>query len=123
HEPYALVWRMTPAAAGKGMAWSDATFLAALAAHFGARVRGFARISARRSFPLVLEYAKPPHGTRAIAIGNAAQTLHPVAGQGINLGLRDAYELSRVVAATPRDGIGTRDMLDAYVARRRADRL
>jgi len=123
HERYGLVWTMTPARAAEAMAWSDATFLAALAAHFGARVRGFLRISARRSFPLVLEYAKPAHATRAVAIGNAAQTLHPVAGQGINLGLRDAYELSRTVAAVPRAAIGTADMLDAYAVRRRSDRV
>lgn len=123
HGRYGLVWTMTPARAAEAMAWSDQAFLTALAAHFGARVRGFQRISARRCFPLLLEYAKPAAAGRAVAIGNAAQTLHPVAGQGINLGLRDAWELSRALIAAGRDAIGTQAMLDVYLARRRGDRL
>ena len=58
-----------------------------------------------------------------MVIGNAAQTLHPVAGQGFNVGLRDAWELSRVIVATPRDALGERAMLDRYASRRRSDRV
>ena len=61
--------------------------------------------------------------SRTVVIGNAAQTLHPVAGQGFNVGLRDAFELSRVIVATPRDALGERAMLDRYASRRRTDRV
>jgi 2-octaprenyl-6-methoxyphenol hydroxylase len=114
---------MTPAHADTALGWSDDEFLAQLSAHFGSRVRGFTRVSARRRFPLLLDYARTPAATRVIAIGNAAQTLHPVAGQGFNLGLRDAYELSRAILAAEREALGARAMVDAYLGRRRADRL
>jgi 2-octaprenyl-6-methoxyphenol hydroxylase len=70
----------------------------------------------------VLEIARPPVATRIVAIGNASQTLHPIAGQGFNVGLRDAWELKRAIAEARRDDIGSRTMLDAYAARRRVDR-
>ncbi len=123
HGCYGLVWTMTPARADAALAWTDDEFLVALSAHFGARVRGFARVSARRRFPLVLDYAQSPATVRVVAIGNAAQTLHPVAGQGFNLGLRDAYELSRAIVSASPEALGTRAMVDAYLARRRPDRL
>ena len=59
---------------------------------------------------------------RTVVIGNAAQALHPIAGQGFNLGMRDAYELARVIIATPRDRLGEHTMLEMYATRRRGDR-
>jgi 2-octaprenyl-6-methoxyphenol hydroxylase len=59
---------------------------------------------------------------RAAVIGNAAQQLHPVAGQGFNLGLRDAWELAQKILGASRDAIGGGTMLAAYAARRRLDR-
>ena len=59
---------------------------------------------------------------RSVVIGNAAQSLHPIAGQGFNLGMRDAYELARAIIATPRDRLGERTMLEMYATRRRGDR-
>ena len=56
-------------------------------------------------------------------MGNAAQALHPIAGQGFNLGVRDAYELARELLATPRDEIGARDQLARYARRRQPDRI
>jgi 2-octaprenyl-6-methoxyphenol hydroxylase len=56
-----------------------------------------------------------------VVIGNAAQTLHPVAGQGFNLGLRDAWELAQVVQRTSRENIGGADMLASYRSSRRLD--
>jgi 2-octaprenyl-6-methoxyphenol hydroxylase len=70
-----------------------------------------------------MEYAREPARARCIALGNAAQTLHPVAGQGFNLGLRDAWELSQVVLDTPREQIGADAMLRRYARGRRTDRM
>ena len=60
---------------------------------------------------------------RSVVVGNAAQALHPVAGQGFNLGIRDAFELAQAIIRTPRDALGDRAMLSAFAARRRPDRL
>jgi 2-octaprenyl-6-methoxyphenol hydroxylase len=120
---YGVVWTMTPARADHVLALSDEAFLNALAAHFGTRVERFATVTPRRSFPLALEIARPTVGTRVAVIGNAAQSLHPVAGQGFNLGMRDAFELARVIIDTPRDQLGSSAMLSRYARQRLPDRL
>ena len=119
---YGLVWTMTPAKAESMLALPDEQFLAAVAQHFGTRVRGFAQVAERRTFPLRLEFARPMTATRSAVIGNAAQALHPIAGQGFNLGVRDAWELGQAIIRTPRDTLGDASMLAAFAARRRADR-
>ncbi len=119
---YGLIWTMTPERAERLLVDDDASFLQQLARHFGARTESFARVTDRRSFPLVLEVARNSTATRTVAVGNAAQTLHPVAGQGMNVGLRDAYELARAVTDVPRETIGDRRMLERYARRRRSDR-
>jgi 2-octaprenyl-6-methoxyphenol hydroxylase len=119
---YALVWTATPERARELVALGEPEFLAALGAHFGTRAGAFRRASDRRSFPLALEFARNPVAGRAVALGNAAQTLHPVAGQGFNVGLRDAFELAQVVLDTPRDALGDAAMLQRYVRGRRHDR-
>jgi 2-octaprenyl-6-methoxyphenol hydroxylase len=121
-EHYGLVWTMTPEKAEAMLAASDDEFLAALAHQFGARVTGFASVAGRRTFPLRLEFARSTVATRTVVIGNAAQALHPIAGQGFNLGVRDAYELSRSIIRAPRDALGSATMLAAFAARRRSDR-
>ena len=120
---YGVVWTMAPTSAERVLALRDDAFLDALAAHFGSRVERFVGVSARRVFPLALEVARPTIGTRVVVIGNAAQSLHPVAGQGFNLGMRDAFELAQVIIDTPRDRLGEARMLDTYARRRRPDRL
>ena len=122
NDHYGLVWTMTPERAVQMLALSDAEFLRRLADHFGTRVEGFTRVDDRRTFPLALEVARPTIGARVVVLGNAAQALHPVAGQGFNLGLRDAFELARTIIATPRDDIGGRTMLDTYARARAPDR-
>jgi len=119
---YGLVWTMSPARAAEVLALDDAAFIDALARHAGHRIGRIVAAGPRRTFPLTLEFAKPPAVPRAVMLGNASQTLHPVAGQGFNMGLRDAFELARVILDTPRESIGARPMIDAYLARRRADR-
>lgn len=122
HDHYALVWTGSPAAIEALLAIDDASFLGRLAARFGGRRTGFIAVSERRSFPLALELAPSTVSTRCAAIGNAAQALHPVAGQGFNLGLRDAFELSRIVIDSPVETIGSPSMLARYARRRRPDR-
>jgi 2-octaprenyl-6-methoxyphenol hydroxylase len=119
---FGLVWTTTPRRAEELLAQDDTAFLAGLARHFGARTGGYTRVADRRTFPLALEYSRTTAGTRSVVLGNAAQTLHPVAGQGFNVGLRDAAGLAQVVLDTPRDEIGASAMLDRYVGSRRADR-
>jgi len=119
---YALVWTQAPAAAARALALPDAEFLSSLATHFGSRVRGFTGVRERRMFPLALEVARDTTAARVAVIGNAAQALHPVAGQGFNLGLRDAFELATLVRETPRDALGGAAMLARYRTARRLDR-
>lgn len=119
---YGLVWTMPPAAAERTLALPDARFLAELAAHFGSRVDGFRGVRDRTTFPLALEFARPAATARCVLIGNAAQTLHPVAGQGFNLGVRDAWVLAQTIVEHGRDALGGRAMLADFAARRRTDR-
>ena len=95
---------------------------APLAKHFGTRVEGFRGVRDRTTFPLALEYARPAATTRCVLIGNAAQTLHPVAGQGFNLGVRDAWALAQTIVEHGRDALGGRAMVAEFAARRRTDR-
>ncbi|HEV8500969.1 MAG TPA: FAD-dependent monooxygenase [Casimicrobiaceae bacterium] len=119
---YGLVWTMTPARAEAALALDDRAFIAALAAHAGTRIGRIVGVGPRRTFPLALEYAKPAALPHVATLGNAAQTLHPVAGQGFNMGLRDASDLARIVIDTPRAAIGERAMIERYLRARRADR-
>ena len=89
-----LIWCGTPCSSQARLALSDADFLRSLQAEFGTRVGQFLKIQDRRLYELGLNYRKEITQGNEVWIGNAAQTLHPVAGQGLNLGLRDAYLLA-----------------------------
>jgi 2-octaprenyl-6-methoxyphenol hydroxylase len=121
-EGYALVWTTTPAEARNLCDLSEEAFLECLQQAFGQRVGVFRGAAARACFPLALRVADRSAHPRTVALGNAAQTLHPVAGQGLNLGLRDAWELAAAICDAERDEIGTPRQLQAYHARRRIDR-
>lgn len=118
---YALVWTVAPEKAQHLCELDDAAFLAKLYEHFGGRVGHFTHVGRRAHFPLALRYARPATAHRVALVGNAAQTLHPVAGQGFNLGLRDAWEFATEILHTPCAEIGGKDMLDRYRTRRRID--
>ena len=118
----ALIWTAGHDHARRLTELSADEFLAQLQRQFGGRLGAFTETGARSSFPLVLRYATSVTQMHTILIGNAAQTLHPVAGQGFNLGLRDAWELAGEVMRFGRDAIGNAAMLRAYRARRRVDR-
>ncbi len=113
---YALVWCVPPTRAEQLLALDDAAFLDRLGSAFGSRLGRFTQTTPRLAYPLGLN-AQAGGTARTVAIGNAAQTLHPVAGQGLNLGLRDAAVLARVMAqdSSPAG-------LERYVALRQADR-
>jgi len=98
HDGYALVWCVRPDQAAKLMACADDVFLAQLQTAFGERLGRFISCTPRFSFPLGLNARTSPPVGRCISIGNAAQTLHPVAGQGLNLGLRDAFQLAQCLS-------------------------
>ena len=115
------MWTLDPERIAPMLALDERAFLAQLAHAFGARVTGFARVGERRSFPLTLERARPLTAPHVVMLGNAAQQLHPVAGQGFNLGLRDAWELAQGVLDAPQEA-GSAAMLARHVARRRIDR-
>ena len=117
---FATVWTVSPSAAQEILALDDAAFLARLHHHFGDHVGNFIEAGQRSGFPLALKYVEPVTACRVVLVGNAAQTLHPVAGQGFNLGLRDAWELADEIIASPLD-TGTPAMLSRYREKRRMD--
>jgi 2-octaprenyl-6-methoxyphenol hydroxylase len=116
---YALVWSMRPERARRLAAAPAHDFLEELARAAGSRPGRPTGVEARAVQPLVLRVTRKAVAERAVYIGNAAQTLHPVAGQGLNLGLRDAWELAGMMrdAADP----GDPRTLARFAARRRAD--
>lgn len=122
-EGYELVWTAPHQRTQEMLAWDDATFLRELQSHFGDRVGEFLSIGKRTCFALGLHRTPSltpmPH---TVLLGNAAQTLHPVAGQGFNMGLRDAWELAQEILDAAPETLGTEAMLAAYCSQRRTDR-
>jgi len=120
---YSLVWCVQPSQAAALSDMSSGDFDRALQAAFGDRLGLLRGLGARSIFPLSLNVgpALPAPGT--VAIGNAAQTLHPVAGQGLNLGLRDAAQLVQALTPWLRNPVSSPEpALQQYVRTRRSDR-
>jgi 2-octaprenyl-6-methoxyphenol hydroxylase len=117
---WSLVWTLSPARATELAALDAQKFCAELQSAFGNALGAFTLIGARQVFPLKLKYARRPLQTRVVLVGNAAQSLHPVAGQGFNLGLRDAWELVRTAGAASDPGAAL--ILNSYFSERRFDR-
>jgi 2-octaprenyl-6-methoxyphenol hydroxylase len=92
-----------------------------LQAHFGDRAGRFTAVANRAAFPLMLRAVNAPVALRTVIVGNAAQALHPIAGQGLNLGLRDAAALAHLLLAASPESVGEHAMLDAYRSARRQD--
>ncbi len=119
---YELVWTAPHDEAQEMLAWPDDVFLGRLHQHFGDRVGAFLTVGKRTCFPLRLKRAPQTTLPHTMLLGNAAQTLHPVAGQGFNMGLRDAWDAAReILRCTPED-LGSEAMLAAYENSRRLDR-
>lgn len=124
---YGVVWTLEPLQAERVLALSDKEYLLALQQAFGWRAGRLQQVGRRSAYPLKLTRADRLTGQRVVLIGNAAQGLHPVAGQGFNLGLRDAATLAEVIGeAVARAGVqadvGAPAVLAEFAARRRADR-
>lgn len=119
----ALVWSVPDATVDARLALDDEAFLAALQETFGYRLGRFRTVGARQAYPLRAVSAERFAATRAAIIGNAAHTLHPVAGQGFNLALRDVAALAEMVDNAVRDGddTGRPALLDGYARARRSD--
>jgi 2-octaprenyl-6-methoxyphenol hydroxylase len=118
-----LVWAAQPAAAENLLALEPARFLRQWQDAFGWRAGRAVELGRRVAYPLSLLRSDQPTATRAVLLGNASQALHPVAGQGFNLGLRDAAELAENIAAlAPGDDPGAPDVLARHAQRRDGDR-
>jgi len=118
---YGVIWSCQPERAAHLLALEDGAYLDELQRRFGWRAGRFLRVGRRVSYPLKLSRAATTVATRAVLIGNAAQALHPVAGQGFNLGLRDAAMLAEVIANAPGD-VGSPELLRRFAAWRSVDR-
>ena len=120
-----LVLTLSPAAAQAALQWTDAEFIAEVQRRFGFRLGRFLKVGRRVPYPLSLSRAERTSEGRCVIIGNAAQGLHPVAGMGFNLGLRDVASLAELVAdhggAAGFDA-GSASLLSAYDTWRAADR-
>ena len=112
------------AQAGHVAALDDDDYRELLQQRFGWRVGRFGRIGRRSGYPLRKIVAGRLTGPRAVLVGNAVQSLHPIGAQGFNLGLRDALTLAETVVRAQRDGrdIGSGEVLDQHVQRRSPDR-
>lgn len=119
---YEIVWTGSPEQVQEMLQWNEATFLAELHKHFGDAVGTFTSVGKRSSFPLRLKRAPDTTFPHTVLIGNAAQTLHPVAGQGFNMGVRDAWELARLILRTQPAALGSAAMLADYRKSRCVDR-
>ncbi|NOT15846.1 MAG: 2-octaprenyl-6-methoxyphenyl hydroxylase [Methylotenera sp.] len=117
---FSLVWTGKKEAIAPLLALSDEEFLAQFHAQFGDRVGRFLSVEKRMTFPLKLSKLQESDMQHLVVIGNAAQTMHPVAGQGFNVGIRDAQVLA-VHIASASSPLGSAQMLGNYRNERRAD--
>ena len=120
-----LVWTRHPDEAARILALPDEAFLAELQVAFGFRLGRLLRVGVRHSYELALSRAGRHVAPRLAVVGNAAQSMHPIAGQGFNLGLRDAVSLAEVIADARASGgvdAGDEAVLRAYEEWREEDR-
>lgn len=118
-----LVWTEATAEANRLVALSQDAFHAALLERFGHRLGEVTVLAPPRAYPLGLKIARRFIADRLTLVGDAAHVIHPIAGQGLNMGLRDAAALAEVVIDAARLGldIGTADVLERYERWRRFD--
>ena len=118
---YGVVHGVARAQAAAALEWDDSEFLARVQSAFGWRAGRFLGAGPRSAYPMVRTVARSITAPRAVLVGNAAQSMHPVGAQGFNLGLRDALTLAELVAEHRQDP-GCAALLEAYARRRQEDR-
>ncbi|GAB4515321.1 MAG: 2-octaprenyl-6-methoxyphenyl hydroxylase [Sulfuricaulis sp.] len=119
----AVVWSAKEVEVPTILGWGDAEFLNQLQDRFGDRLGTFTRLGKRATYPLALTRVKEHVRERLALIGNAAHTVHPVAGQGFNLGLRDVAAIAEILTDAVRAGedIGGLAVLQRYAGWRQRD--
>lgn len=117
-----LVWAAAPEQATALMQLPDAQFLARWQEAFGWRAGRALQLGSRGRYPLALTQSQGTVAPRIVLLGNAAQSLHPVAGQGFNLALRDVADLAEVLACGGEGDPGAPALLAEYASRRQQDR-
>ncbi|WP_133406121.1 2-octaprenyl-6-methoxyphenyl hydroxylase [Parashewanella tropica] len=118
-----LVWALPPETANDWMELSKPDFVSKLQQAFGYRAGQFIDLGERFCYPLKLSYMPRPIHHRCVFVGNAAQTLHPIAGQGFNLGMRDILALMKVISEQQNDAdIGSSAVTHGYLKLREQDR-
>lgn len=115
-----LVWCHPLDRKDEVLAWSDARFCDELQKAFGWRLGRITHAGSRNAYPLSLTTASRAISHRLALVGNAAQTLHPIAGQGFNLGLRDVMSLAEMLAQA--NDPGEYALLSQYQQRRENDK-
>lgn len=118
----ALVWTREHSEAERLLALSDGAFLSELQRVFGTRMGEFKRVGKRYSYPLVLTKAEEQVRPHIVLLGNSAHGLHPVAGQGYNLSLRDTWALSQVLLTSDKP-LGDFSTLLKYQEQRKCDQF
>jgi 2-octaprenylphenol hydroxylase len=120
-----IVWSTDPGRAQELLRLAETGFMAQLADAFGRRLGAITAVSGRGAFPLRLQHANTYIAPRLALVGDAAHTIHPLAGQGVNLGLLDAAALAETVldAAAAGADIGARGVLRRYERWRKGDNL
>jgi 2-octaprenyl-6-methoxyphenol hydroxylase len=119
---WSLVWCDRHDTGQARLALEDQALSEALKRAFGGRLGRLVVQGPRSLVPLTRRVRTQTHTDQALWIGNAAQTLHPVAGQGLNLGLRDAYELAELLGQAWREGQAAHHITARWATRRQADR-
>lgn len=118
-----IVWSLPDAEAERLLAVDDAQFMRELERAFGGRLGAITSVSARAAFPLRRQLAQRYVAGRVVLAGDAAHAVHPLAGQGVNLGLRDVACLQRLVEAAGARDIGAAHRLARYQRERRSDNV
>ncbi|MCR4303821.1 MAG: UbiH/UbiF/VisC/COQ6 family ubiquinone biosynthesis hydroxylase [Gallionella sp.] len=120
-----IVWSADTARADQLLALDDPAFMAELQQSFGDSLGKIQTISPRAAFPLALSHAKAYTAPHLALVGDAAHTVHPLAGQGVNLGFLDAATLAEVLldAAAKQKDIGAHEVLRRYERWRKGDNL
>lgn len=117
-----IVWTLPADVADAMVQKDESAFRQELAQALDQRLGGVTAVGERAAFSLRGRHAEPYIQERVVLVGDAAHTIHPLAGQGVNLGIKDAVELARQLAATAGD-VGSQKVLRAYERARRGDNI